>query len=177
MAGCVMMALANLGMLDMEGRVLRSPLPPVSEMENKLGHDRTAQLIHHAVAEQIRYLMDNWEVGEMVLALALGTCLYFATQRRIFPLVLCGVMLILTTFQHGAVSTELAFRGRDTDFPPGSLDANLITRMWALRQVYYGVEVLKVLTGGVLASYLFVFRTSRRASSQKEHAHAAQTGD
>lgn len=164
-----MMALINLRTMEASGIVLRAELQPVSEIEKKLGYEQTAALIRHAASEQTRLLTDNWETGEIILAAALGISLYFATQRRILPLVLCGIMLILTLFQHGALSPELAYRGRDTDFPPGSTQLALITRVWALRQVYYGVEIAKLLAGGVLASYLFVFRTSRRGNSLKEH--------
>ena len=161
-AGCLLMAFIYVRTLESASITLNSPPAPVSEIVNKIGYDATAQLVRHSTAEVLRRITDSWELGQIILAFALGGCLFLATQRRIFPLVLCGLMLILVVFQHSAVSPELAYRGRDADFPPGNTNVGIITRLWALRQVYFGVEIVKLLAGGVLASYLFVFRTSRR---------------
>jgi hypothetical protein len=77
-------------------------------------------------------------------------------------------MLVLVLFQHGALSPEIAYRGREADFPPGSTSIGTVTRLLALQQVYFGVEVVKLIAGGVLASYLFVFRTQRRSRKDRE---------
>ena len=122
------------------------------------------------IAEQTRRLTYTWEEGQILLALALGGCLLLATQRRIFPLILCGLMLILVVFQFGAISPEIAYRGREADFPPGSNNIGTVTRLLALQQVYFGVEVVKLIAGGLLASYLFVFRTSRHSRRDRDRA-------
>ena len=154
--------------LESPGIVLNSPPEPAAEIVKRLGYDATAQFVRHAVMEQTRRLTYTWEEGQIVLAFALGGCLFMATQRRIFPLVLCGMMLVLVMFQHAALSPEIAYRGRAADFPPGSTDIGTVTRLLALQQVYFGVEVVKLLAGGLLASYLFVFRTQRRSRRDRE---------
>ncbi len=161
-----MMAFLYVRSLEAASIVLNSPPAPVGEIVKKLGYDDTAQFVRHVSAEMIRRVTDSWEIAQILLAFALGGCLFLATQRRIFPLALCGLMLVLVSFQHFAVSPELAYRGRDMDFPPGSTSVGIITRVWALRQVYFGVEIVKLLAGGLLASYLFVFRTQRRARKE-----------
>jgi hypothetical protein len=166
--GCVLMAYISVRSLESPGIVLNSPPEPVAEIVKKLGYDTTAQFVRHAVMEQTRRITYTWEEGQMVLALALGGCLFMATQRRIFPLVLCGMMLVLVAFQHVALSPEIAYRGRAADFPPGSVDIGTVTRLLALQQAYFGVEVVKLLAGGLLASYLFVFRTQRRVRKDRE---------
>ena len=76
-------------------------------------------------------------------------------------------MLVLVLFKHFAISPELAYRGRATDFPPGSAVFGAQARVWALNQVYVGVESVKLVLGGILASYLFFFH-ARRQRSRKE---------
>jgi len=113
----------------------------------------------------------------MVLALALLACLVLGTQKRKLPLLLCGIMLIVVGFQHFAVTPELAYRGRDADFPPGNTAFGPQARVFAMQQIFGGVEALKLLVGGFLTSYLFVFRSGRRlqqkvdAVDHPDHSH------
>jgi hypothetical protein len=41
-----------------------------------------------------------------------------------------------------------------------------MTRMLAMQQVYFGVEIVKLAAGVILSSYLFVFRAQRRNPRQ-----------
>jgi hypothetical protein len=166
--GCVLIDYISVRALESAGIVLNSPPEPVGQIVGKLGYDSAAQFVRHSVMEQMRRLSYTWEEGQILLALALGGCLFLATQRRMFPLVFCGLMLTLVLFQHIALSPEIAYRGRAADFPPGSVDMGINLRLLALQQVYFGVEVVKLIAGGLLASYLFVFRTQRRSRKDRE---------
>ena len=90
--------------------------------------------------------------------------------RRFFSAVVlssvCGLMLGLLLFQHFTITPELAFRAAETDFPPGNAAVGPMARMWALQQVYAGVEIAKLIAGCVLATYLFMLRTLRRRRSR-----------
>src|SRR5262249_18997449 len=114
-----------------------------------------------------RYLY-AWETVEIALALALGACLFLGTQRRIFPQILCALMLVLVIFEHFAISPEMNYRGRQADFPPGSVSLGIQARAWALDEVYIVAEGAKLLVAGILASYLFVFRTARRSKKSAD---------
>jgi len=149
--------------------LLNSPMPQAAKMLEPLGPDNAALLLRHAAAQQTRSALSAWERVEIALGLMLGGCLYLATQRRILPLVLCGAMLVLVLFQHFGISPELAYRGQQTDFPPGNADVSAKVRSIALQEVYYGAEVMKLIVGGVLASYLFAFRSSSRRSRREVH--------
>jgi hypothetical protein len=142
--------------------VLAGTNPPVAEMIKKLGYDDTALLLRHAGAEQARRYSYAWEEVELLLGIALGGCLFLATQRRTLPLALGGVMFALALFQHVGVTPELGNRGRATDFPPGNNAVGPVTRLLAMQQVYFGVEIVKLGTGVILSSYLFAFRAQRR---------------
>jgi hypothetical protein len=167
--GCsVFMALVVLQNLHSVAPVMSSTAPPVVSMIKTLGADQMALLLHHQAAEQSRSMMLAWEQAEIVLGLVLGGCLYFATQKRMLSLVLCGIMLTLVLMQFFAITPEMAYRGRETDFPSGSTPQNVMVRTLVLYQMLVVTEVMKLVVGGILASYLFAFRTSRKRSSRSE---------
>lgn len=95
-------------------------------------------------------------------ALLLAGVLYLAAEKRPVPLVLCGLMLALVLFQL-AIHPELAYRGREADFPPGSQALGTQARVWALTEVWIGAESAKLLIGGLLASFMFTYKSRRRA--------------
>ncbi len=168
--GCsLFMGFVVLQNLHSSGLVLNSPLEPVTRIVKGIGQDQVNLLLRHQAAQQTRSLYTLWEEAQILLGLALGGCLYFATQKRLLSVVLCAVMLALVMFQFWAITPELSYRGREMDFSgPGDPSANPV-RMLLLYQVLVVTEGLKIVIGGVLASYLFVLRTSRkRTSSRRE---------
>ena len=56
----------------------------------------------------------------------------------------------------------MAYRGREADFPPASRVYGTQMRLLLMEQAYVGMEGGKLVIGGILTSYLFVFRASRR---------------
>jgi hypothetical protein len=141
--------------------LLLSPLPEAAKIMDDAGKDRAALLLRHAAAEETRSASFSWEKVQISLAIALGGFLFLGTQKRLFPLVLCGAMFVLVLFQHFGISTELAYLGRETDFPPGDTLIGPQKRMIALEEVYYAAEAIKLVAAGILASFLFVFRPRR----------------
>jgi hypothetical protein len=167
--GCsFFMAFVVLQNLHTASTLMGSPSVPLASMIKTLGADQMALLLHHQAGEQNRNIMYIWQQAQIVLGLVLGGCLYFATQKRMLSLVLCGIMLSLVLFQFWAVTPEMAYRGRETDFPPGSTTSSVVMRALLLYQMLIVSEVLKLVVGGVLASYLFAFRTSRKRSGRRE---------
>jgi hypothetical protein len=162
------MALVALQNLHASDLVLISPIGPVGSMIKALGQDQIALLLRHQAAELTRSLYSIWEQVQVGLGLALGICLYFATQKRILSLVLCGVMLAVVLFQFWAITPEMSYRGRETDFSPGVSTNAAMVRTLLLYQMMVVSEGLKLVVGGILASYLFAFRTSRKRSSRRE---------
>jgi hypothetical protein len=167
--GCsFFMAFVVLQNLHSAAPLMSSPAPQVVAMMKALGADEMALLLHHQAAEQNRNIMYVWEQAQIVIGLVLGGCLYFATQKRMLSLVLCGIMLTLVLFQFWIITPEMAYRGRETDFPPGSTTSSILVRASLLYEMLVVTEVLKLIVGGILASYLFAFRTSRRRSGRHE---------
>jgi hypothetical protein len=115
-------------------------------------------MMRYQAAEQNRRYSFIWEEVQFGIALLLGACLFLATQRSIFPIMFCSLMMLMVIFEHFGISPELAFRGRETDFPPGSLSDSARAGVWALGQILAWVEASKLVLGCMLAAYLFIFR-------------------
>ncbi len=173
MAGCVFMAFVSIENLRAPTLVMTAPLPPVDPMIKQLGWERMSALLRHAASEQTRHVSRLWLEAQLLLGAVLELCLLLATQKRVGPLVLCGVMLVMALFQL-RLAPELTYQGRETDFQPGSTTQSAMLRYLALQQIHFGVEIMKLLAGGALASYLFVFRTSRRS---RKDVHAIDHAD
>ena len=158
------MAFVVLENLHSASLVMNSPLEPVTKMVRMLGPEQMELLLKHHAAQQTRNLYYLWEQAQVLLGLALGICLYFATQKRMLSMVLCGVMLGVVMFQFFAITPELSFRGRETDFTQGVGPSSSVMRALILYQLLVISEGVKLVVGGILASYLFSFQTSRKRS-------------
>ena len=172
-AGSLFMVFISLQNTRSVNALLTSPLPQAAKVIDLSGKDQAALLLRHAAGEETRAALFEWERAQIVVAIALGGFLFLGTQRRVFPIVLCGAMFVLVVFQHLGLSTELAYLGRETDFPPGNALIGPRTRLLALQEVYYAAEVIKLAAGGILASYLFAFRARR----SRRDIHALDAAD
>lgn len=150
---------------------------PAAKRLKMLTQEDANLLMRYEGAEMNRRYTASWETVEIALGLALGVFTFMGTQKRWFPLVLCVIMLAAVIFQMIAISPELAFRGRETDFPPGNTTFGAQASVWSVQQMFGIVEAVKLLLGGVLLSYLFVFRSGRRirtrldAVERPHHSH------
>ena len=120
-----------------------------------------AVLLKYEASEQNRRYEPLWEQIQILLGLMLVACLFLGTQRRIYPMAFCGLMIVMVIFELRALSPELAFRGRQADFPPASSVFENARRVYALGQVYGWVEGTKLTLGFLLSGYLFIFRPRR----------------
>ena len=162
LGGSLLMILIQAGNLRFTTSLMLSPSDQAAQFMKKAASPQdVALLLRYQAAEQNRRYLYIWEEVQFGLGLILAACLFFGTQRRIFPLAFCGLMLIMLMFEHIGVTPELAFRGRETDFPPGNATYALQVRVWALDQVYAWVEGAKLVLGVLLSGYLFVFRARR----------------
>jgi hypothetical protein len=169
--GCsIFMAFMVVENLRFPGQVMNSPSGPAREMLAKLGREDAALLLRYQAAEQNRAYMAAWELAQFAVALGLAAFLFLGTQKKLLPMLLCGIMLVLVGVEHFVISPELAFRGREADFPPGNRTFATEARVWAMEQAYIGLEGAKLLIGGILGSYLFVFRAGSRRGRKQVYA-------
>ena len=176
MGGCIFMDLLAVENMRLASRVLNAAIQPAAQIIQKDGRQEMALLLRYFAAEQYRSYFSAWEMIQIPSALLVALVLYFATEKRIMPQILCGLMLALVLFQL-AIHPELAYRGREADFPPGSQVLGAVARMWALLEVWGGAEGAKLLAGAVLAGYMFTYKSrkrSQRAGERSDHAADAQ---
>jgi len=159
---CIFMDLLALENLRLANSVINSAIPPAVEIIQKTGQEPTGLLLRYFAAEQYRYYFSTWELIQIPGALLLAGVLYLAAEKRAMPQILCGLMLALVLFQL-AIHPELAYRGREADFPPGSQALGTQARVWALTEVWIGAESAKLLIGALLASFMFSYKSRRRS--------------
>jgi hypothetical protein len=155
----------------MATRVLAVPNPDVRTILTTTGDAGPSILLHHLANEQTRANVEGWEVGQLVLALTIIVALVFTDQRKGMAIALCGVMGVLTLIQHYGITPGLNMAGRQADFMAEATAFNLRSRIWSLTQMYGAVEALKLILGGLLASYFFAMEsTVKRSKSRKSRA-------
>jgi hypothetical protein len=157
----VLVDLLAIQNVRLSGQLLNAAIPPAAEIIQNTGREQMGLLLRHFASEQYRYYFSTWGLIQIPGALLLAAVLYFAAEKRVMPQLLCGLMLVLVLFQL-LINPELAYRGREADFPPGRLALGTQARMWALTEVYIVVEAAKLLIGGGLAGYLFTYKSRRR---------------
>jgi len=162
LGGSLLMILVQVQNLRFTASLLTTASDQAVEVLKKTDPRQNVEmLMRYQAAEQNRRYSYVWEEAQVGLALILGGCLFLGTQRRIFPMMFCGLMLLMVIFEHLGVTPELVYRGRAADFPPGNTAYGAQTRVWALDQVYAWVEGTKLVLGVLLSGYLFIFRARR----------------
>ncbi len=156
--------------LKLPERVMANPLPQAQKIFSEYGPPEAALLLRHFAAEGNRYFFGRWELAEILLGLALIPFVFIATDRKPVPSLLACLMLMIALFQYVAVTPELAFRGREADFPPGRGNFRTEERVWLLEEVYMGTEAALVLVGGVLTLYVASYKSRRRLRAGEDPA-------
>ena len=155
--------------LRLAARMLNSAIPAASEIMQNAGRGQMELLLRHFAAEQYRYYFSLWGWMQLPVILLLAGVLYFAAERRVLPQILCLTMLALVVFGL-AIHPELVYRGREADFPPGSLAQGTQTRARILTEIWMGAEMVKLGIGGILAAFLFSFKSTRRTRRNHDPA-------
>ena len=161
LGGSLMMLLLQTANLHFTASLLATPSDQAAEFLKHGAQQDYALMMHYQAAEQNRRYEDIWEDVEFGLGAILAATLFLGTQRRIFPMAICGLMLVMLIFEHVGVTPSLGYRGRETDFPPGNAAVDALVRMYALGQIFAWVEGSKLVLGILLAGYLFIFRARR----------------
>jgi len=165
----LMLGMIGIRNYHMPAELISTPPDLGAKLILQMGPTQAQVLLQYLASEENREYFYFWEEVEIPLALLLGLSLLLATQKRILPLVLCGIMLAMVLFQFFAVTPELAYSGRRIDFPPFNEAPGAQARIWALNQVYIGAEIVKLAVGFILAGYIFIFRPQRQSRRKSDH--------
>jgi hypothetical protein len=158
---CVLLDLLAVQNLRLAGQMMNAAAPAASEILQNAGREPMSQLLHHFASEQYRYYFSVWGLIQLPVVLLLAGVLYFAAEKRILPQILCLAILVLVVFEL-AINPEMTYRGREADFPPGSRELATQARVWALTEIWIGVETVKLAVGGVLTAFIISYKSKRR---------------
>ncbi len=142
------------------GQILDNPTEQARININKAGPEVAGQLLRHLSGEEIRSWLNGWEQAQGVIALGMVVLLVFTEHRKPIAIGMCGAMALLTFMQHFMITPEWTYVGRELDFLGDKASFSIATRNWTLTQLYGASEIVKLLTGGALASYFFAMEAA-----------------
>lgn len=170
--GCAVLMCAMALVNGDAGAETASALPDQGQsIANNIGQEATLSLLNFQASEQLRRYWYSWESTQMILALALALCLGLSGRGKLFPLVLTALMFGILLFQHYGIMPPLQRLGRDVAFLTAE-QAPAAQELWSQLRIYGGLEALKLLIGGLMASYLFVAQSSHRSRHRSRKRHS-----
>jgi len=157
---------------------IANPLSEAKAVLTKLDSGFLRTLLHHFVGEQNRAYLSSWTMAQLILGGVLILLCAFSPRKQLIPLGVFVVMTILVAIQHYSILPELAFLGRQADFLTADAAASYLSQA-STTSMFYGItEGVKLVIGGVLASYLFASQNNsssnrkRRRSTDSELSHS-----
>jgi hypothetical protein len=159
---CLLVDLFALQGNQVADRIVDSQATEVHDLVAKAGATNVTPLMHHFAGERVRGLIDTWEPAQFVIAAVMLILLVFTDQRKWIALGCAGAMAILTVLQHFFITPDWILLGQQADFLPEAASFSVRAQLWTFTQTYGALEILKLLTGGALASYFFVMESTKR---------------
>lgn len=155
------------------GLLASSPAENARPLVERLGQAQAQTLLKHFANEQSRAYLNNWELAQMVLTLVMLAALVFSGLRLALPASLTLAMCGLVVFQHFWITPDLVFYGRQADFVRTEASFSLESQLWTLTRMYGAAEALKLVCGGILASYFFGSQPGGRAHASRRNRETA----
>ena len=153
------MALFGATSFETVHRVINEPNPVFALQTKPLGPANTRMALRYEVAEQNRFLFQNWEYVQLLLGGLFFAYMLFGTLEGKFTLGLALLMLLITALQRFGISPELGSTGKTLDYVPADLAATEHARFWLMHTAYLGCEALKF--GIALVLLISVLRRGR----------------
>src|ERR1700722_12815246 len=92
--GCsLLMDFLTLENLHAASTIVSTATAPAVKLLKLVSPEDANLILRYEAVEMNRLYAYEWEIVELVLAIALLVCLVVGTQKRVLPLVLCGLML------------------------------------------------------------------------------------
>ncbi len=167
MGCCIFVDLLALEGQRIANRILDIPLAEAKAALAQAGDAPVGPLLHHLAGEQVRATLESWEIAQFVLAAIMLVLLIFTDQRKLLAIAGTALMGLLAVIQHFFVTPDLNVLGRSVDFATETAAAVVRPDIWTLTQAYGVLETLKLIIGGVLASYFFGMESSVKRSKQR----------
>ena len=159
MGGGLVMAWFGARSFETVHRVMNESNPVFAVQTRPLGQATTRMVLRHEIAEQNRYLFQNWEYIQLILGVGFFSYLLFGTLEGKFSLGLALFMLVITGIERFGISPELGSIGKAIDYLPADIATAERAKFWLLHSAYVGCEVVKFGVGIVLLAV--VLRSGR----------------
>src|SRR6185436_16414171 len=116
---------------------------PAFALQTKpLGPEVTRQVLRYQVADQNRYLFQNWEYFQLALGALFFAYLLFGTLEGKFSLALALGMFVLTAVQRFGISNELGNLGKSLAYIPAEAIQAERAKFWLMHSFYVGIDLL-----------------------------------
>ena len=159
MGGGLVMAWFGARSFETVHRVMNESNPVFAVQTRPLGKSVTGMVLRYEIAEQNRYLFQNWEYMQLILGVGFFSYLLFGTLEGKFPLGLALLMLVITAIQRFGISPELGTTGKALDYIPADLAVAERAKFWLLHSAYVGCDAVKF--GVALVLLAVVLRRGR----------------
>jgi hypothetical protein len=150
LGGGIVMALFGARSFATVDRVMNGSNPVFAVQTRPIGPATTRMVLRYQIAEQNRFLFQNWEYFQLVLGALFFSYMLFGTLEGKFTLVLALLMLVVTAVQRFGISPELGNIGKSLDYVPPDLAAAERAKFWLLHGAYLGCEAIKLALGVVI---------------------------
>lgn len=130
--------------------VMNGTNPVFAVQTRPLGRVNTRMALRYEIAEQNRYLFENWEYIQLVLGTFFFSYLLFGTLEGKFSLALALILLVLTAIERFGLSPILGSMGKSLDYLPADVATGERARFWLIHSAYVGCEAFKLGVGIVL---------------------------
>jgi hypothetical protein len=167
--GCVLVDLLALQTGHSAEQFLNGP-GEASAFVEKAGKDDLATILRHVELEDTRAMLDAWEWAQLGLAAGIGTLMLFSDQRKRLGIAMLLVMSVITIGQAFLITPQWTDFGRELDFARQGAQPVVANRIAMLTQTYGVLEIVKLLVGGVLASYFFAMESTVKRRSKRQQA-------
>jgi hypothetical protein len=159
LGGGLVMAWFGARSFSTPDRIINQSNPGFALQTKPLGPATTRAVLHHAVAEQNRWLFQSWENMQLVIGVFFFSYLLFGTMEGKFTLLLALVMLVITAVQRIGISNALGLLGSSLDYLPAETLPTERAKFWLLHSTYIGLELAKLGLGVIVCT--LVLRRSR----------------
>jgi hypothetical protein len=143
MGGALIMVWFGARSFQSVQRVMNASNPVFAVQTKPLGKANTQMVLRYEIAEENRYLFQNWEYMQLILGVAFFSYLLFGTLEGKFSLALALGMLAITGVQRFGISPELGNVGKTLDYLPADIVIAERAKFWLLHSAYVGCEALK----------------------------------
>jgi len=165
---CVLVDLLALQTGHSAERFLNGP-GEASVLVEKAGRDNLATVLRHVALEDTRAMLDTWEWTQLGLAAGIGILMLFSDQRKRLGIAMLLVMTAIAFGQAFLITPQWTDFGRELDFARPGAQPVVANRIAMLTQTYGALEIVKLLVGGVLASYFFAMESTVKRHSRRHH--------